>query len=481
MGLKSIQARLTRGAVPGLRYRLTASYVLLLALVLTSVGLIFRQALGVAFHMHSERVLAEQWSALHGYLRIQDGELVWLYKPGATQEEYDVGRLRRVLMLAEPDGDVLEISYGYKVLGRESKEQIAQVMKSKEPVDVRRADHEGRAHLVRMGVLRDEGKEYFVALGLPIEETMQVPDRLMRVYFLMMPLMLLAIGVLGWYAADRGLRPLEELTAGVQQVSGGDLSLRLSPRGTGDELDTLIKTFNGMMERLEQSFGRARRFSADASHELRTPLTVIRGQLEVAMLTAETKEQYRKAIEAALEDVEQLVAIVNGLLYLSEAESGQIRLQKEPLELSAWLGEWVKRLQAEAQAKGVACKCEIEPQCPVLADRQQLERMVQELFSNAVKYTPAGGWVSVALKRADGAIGLRVANSGAGIGAEHLPHVFERFYRVREGENCRTHGVGLGLTAAEWIVRAHGGRIEVASERGGETAFLVVLPAWVNG
>ncbi len=471
---------MTLSAAPGLRFRLTASYVVLLALVLTSVGLIFRQALATAFHMQNERVLAEQWSTLHGYLRIQDGELVWLYKPGATQEEYDVDRLRQVLLLSEPDGRVLEMSYGYAALGQESKEQIAKVLKLKDPVDVKRLDRDGNAHLVRMGVMRDEGKEYFVALGLPIEETMQVPDRLMRVYFLMMPLMLLAIGVLGWFAADRGLRPLEELTTGAERVSGGDLSLRLSPRGTGDELDTLITTFNGMMERLEQNFGRALRFSVDASHELRTPLTVIRGQLEVAMMTAETKEQYRQAIETALEDVEQLVVIVNGLLYLAEAESGQIRLQKEPLELSTLLVERLQRLQAEARAKGVECACEIEPQCPVFADRQLMERMTQELFSNAMKFTPAGGRISVGLRRAGGEVDLRVSNNGAGIGEEHLQHIFERFYRVREGEHCRASGVGLGLTTAQWIVQAHGGRIEVSSARGAETVFVVSLPASVS-
>ena len=469
-------AALTRAA-RSLRVRLTASYVLVFALVLTSIGLIFRQALAVALHMQDERLLEEEWTTLRGFLRVQDGELAWVFRPDEPDEAYAVEKLRRVLMLAESTGEILEISNGYTAIGPETKQQILRVRRSREPLTETRFDGRGEAYLVRMGFLRDEGKEYFVALGLPVEDTLRLPDRLILVYFLMMPVMLLAIGVLGWYATDRALRPLAEVTSAIQSVAGGNLSLRIPPRSTGDELDRLITTFNGMMERLELSFERMRRFSIDASHELRTPLTAIRGQLEVGLLTAQTAEHYRASIKAALEDVERLVGIVNGLLHLAEAESGQVRLQIAPRDLTPSLQRTLALYRPAAEAKHI--QITVEPAAPAAAliDREQFDRLLDLLLSNAVKFTPEGGAIGIAIARRGAWTCLRISDNGPGISQTHLPHIFERFYRVREGSLAHARGAGLGLTLASWIAGAHGGRIDVQSEPGHGATFEVRLPA----
>ena len=460
-----------------LRVRLTASYVLLFALVLTSVGLIFQQALAATLHMQNERLLEEEWTTLRGYLRVQDGELAWVYRPDEPDEAYAVEKLRRVLMLAESSGEILEISNGYTALGAESKQQIQKAARAREPLMETRADGHGNAFLVRMGFLRDEGKEYFVALGLPVQDTLRVPGRLMSVYFLMMPVMLLAIAVLGWYAADRALRPLAEVTGAVQEVAGGNLSLRIPPRRTGDELDRLITTFNGMMERLEASFERMRRFSVDASHELRTPLTAIRGQLEVGLLTAETAAQYRESIETALEDVERLGEIVNGLLHLAEAESGQVRLQKSPWDFAQVVEQVAARFLPAAEAKRIQLTVDTGRRPLAVIDRGQFEQLAGQLLSNAVKFTPEGGAIHVSVLEADGWVLLRISDNGPGISEAHLPHIFERFYRVREGALAHARGAGLGLTLASWIAGAHGGRIDVSSEPGRGATFEVRVPA----
>lgn len=471
------QSQVLKRAARSLRVRLTASYVLLFALVLTSVGLIFRQALSVALHLQSERLLAEEWNSLRGFLRVQDGELAWVFRPDEPDEAYAVEQLRRVLMLAESGGEILEISNGYNSIGPESRQQMQKVARAREPLVETRVDGHGDTYLVRMGYLRDEGKEYFVALGLPIQDTLRVPDRLFRVYFLMMPVMLLAIGVLGWYATDRALRPLAEVTAAVQEVAAGNLALRIPPPHTGDELDRLITTFNGMMDRLEASFERMRRFSVDASHELRTPLTAIRGQLEVGLLTARTPEHYRESIETALEDVERLVEIVNGLLHLAEAESGQVRLQVQPRDLLESLERIVAVYRPSAEEKRIQLTLDPGRRPAALIDRDQFERLAGQLLSNAVKFTPEGGAIRISLLDDEGWVRLRISDNGPGIGQAHLPHIFERFYRVREGSLAHARGAGLGLTLASWIAGAHGGRIDVSSEPGQGATFDVCLPA----
>jgi heavy metal sensor kinase len=464
-------------AAHSLRARLTASYVLLFALVLTSIGLSFREALRVTVHQQQERLLDEEWTGLRGFLRVQDGELAWLYRPGEPEEAYAVEKLKRVLLLADARGEILEISPGYAAIGPETQAQIRAALESREPLTVRRTDSQGNAYLVRMGVVRDEEKSYVVALGYPLEDLLRLTDRLMRVYFFVMPVMLLAIAVLGWFAVDRALRPLMEVAAAVRAVSGGNLSLRIAARSTGDELDVLIKTFNSMMERLEANFERMRRFSVDASHELRTPLTGIRGQLEVALLTARTTEQYRSAIETAMEDVERLVGIVNGLLQLAEAESGHLRLQRSLQRLAPIVEARMERLSAQAGKKRIRMIFDGDQDCCANVDREQIARLLGQLLGNAVTYTRADGEVRVRAWAEGTGVKLRVSDNGPGIADEHLPHIFERFYRVRAGETGQGTGAGLGLTLAAWLVDAHQGQISVTSQQGHGTSFEVSLPA----
>jgi heavy metal sensor kinase len=289
--------------------------------------------------------------------------------------------------------------------------------------------------------------------------------------------MLLAIGILGWYAAGRALSPLQRVVEAAQTVSGGNLSFRIERLGTNDELDELIATFNGMMERLEANFEQMRRFSMDASHELRTPLTAIRGQLEVAQLTAKTAEDFRRAVAMALEDVERLGRIVQSLLQLAQAEAGQIRLSLEPEMLAEVAARQMARFQTMAESKRLKLELAAEDGCVALVDRLQMERLVDNLLSNAVKYTQEGGRVTVRVRREGSEAVIEVADNGPGIAAQHLPHIFDKFYRVREGEKTAGRGVGLGLAFVEWIARAHGGRVSVESEPGKGSTFRVSLPA----
>ncbi|MBL0156617.1 MAG: heavy metal sensor histidine kinase [Bryobacterales bacterium] len=464
-------------AARGLRMRLTLSYVLLFTLVLVSIGFVFRQALDLVLDQQSERVLDESWSAVRGFLRIQNSELVWAYDPDDSGEAYAVERLRRVLLLADPQGNILEISNGYAALGEESPDQIRRIVGKTQPVTETRTDRNGAVYIVRKGIIRDQGKEYFLAIGLPAEDTLHVSDRLVRLYFTSVPVMLLAIIILGWYAAGRALQPLQQVAQAAETVAAGDLSMRIPPRGTGDELDQLSATFNHMMERLGLSFHQIQQFSIDASHELRTPVTAIRGQLEVALFTAETKEQYREAIETALQDVERLGQILNSLLLLAQAESGQLILQKSKQDLSEIIQELVNQFRFVADEKQIRLRAIAPSSVFAEVDRAQFGRLVNSLLGNAVKYTQPGGNVDVILSEDGGEVCLTVADDGPGIAADHLPHVFERFYRVRDGDRDDDKGIGLGLAFVAWIVKAHGGRLSVSSEPGHGATFEITIPA----
>jgi signal transduction histidine kinase len=231
------------------------------------------------------------------------------------------------------------------------------------------------------------------------------------------------------------------------------------------------------MERLEANFEQMRRFTVDASHELRTPLTAVRGQLEVALMTARTPEQFRTAVENTLQDVERMGRIVKSLLDLARAESGQVGLRRAAIELPPLIDQIAAQFRMVAEEKQIRVLVETPESCRAEVDRTQFERLLSNLLSNAVQYTQDGGEVAVKLERQGEQIHLSVRDNGPGIAAVHLPRIFERFYRVREGERGSEKGLGLGLAFAVWIVKAHGGQIEVHSQLGQGTTFDIHLPA----
>jgi len=195
----------------------------------------------------------------------------------------------------------------------------------------------------------------------------------------------------------------------------------------------------------------------------------------VALFTAQNVEQYREAMAEALEGVDRLSNIVRALLMLSQAESGQLVLQKTHLDLAEVARDLVDQHQIPAEAQGVRLSADLPGPCMIYADRIQIERMLSNLLGNAIKYTPAGGAVGVMLHCEDEQVKLMVEDSGVGIAPDHLPHIFDRFYRVPSADPEK--GLGLGLSFVAWIVKAHGGTIDVQSELQKGTRFIVTLPA----
>ncbi len=220
-----------------------------------------------------------------------------------------------------------------------------------------RKDQDGELNLIIAGKVLDDHKpsprSYFLAIGRSLADSQRTVDKITNYYFLSLLALIPLSSLLGWVVSGRALQPVNSVAQAAQNITGSNLSMKIPLRGAGDELDRLIDSFNRMTARLAGSFEQIRRFSTDVSHELRTPLTAIRGQLEVALFTAETPEQYRDAMVNALEDVEKLSSIVRALLLLSQAESGQLVLQKTSLDLGEVVRDVVDQFQIPAQEKRI--------------------------------------------------------------------------------------------------------------------------------
>jgi len=471
--------------VHGLRFRLAVSYVVFFAVLLGAIGLLARQNLKNEADSDMRATAEADWGAVKLYLNIKNERPYWIVDETDPEEAYLVERLRHVYLFTDADGEVLEDSPTYASIGVDSPGEIRRILSLPQTEGLPqgethiRRDKDGTPYMIHAGSMVDEHKnKYFLAIGRSLEVPYRAVDGFTRTYLLLTPVMLVLSSMLGWWLAGRALGPVNEVAQAAHTITGSNLRMKIQTRGADDELDHLIDSFNRMTERLDQSFEQIRRFSTDVSHELRTPLTAIRGQLEVAMFTAETPDQYREAMINALEDVEKLSSIVRALLLLSQAESGQLALQKAPLNLGDLAAEVVDQFQIPAEEKGVLLSAALEPGAVAQGDRTQIERLLSNLLSNAIKYTPRGGSVDVRVGAGSGPgwVRLVVADSGVGISAENLPHIFDRFYRVRNAQTNLVQGLGLGLSFVAWIAEVHGGHVDVESKVGEGSRFTVELP-----
>jgi two-component system, OmpR family, heavy metal sensor histidine kinase CusS len=283
--------------------------------------------------------------------------------------------------------------------------------------------------------------------------------------------------LIGYQIAQHGIRPVEEMAITARHISSTNLRERILPEGYPFELASLASTFNQMLDRLEESFERISRFSADIAHDLRTPVNNIRGEAEVALARARSAAEYRDVIESCLEEAVRLSDLIGDLLFLSRAESPLTHLRSERVDVGELLGGVREYYEASATDGGVVLTTRV-PGEPVVAelDRTLLQRAVGNLVSNALAHTPPGGVVVLGAEVAGSAIHIEVSDTGVGIPAEALPRVFDRFFRVDSSRARGLGGTGLGLAIVQSIALLHGGHAEIASQLGEGTRVTLHIP-----
>ena len=306
-----------------------------------------------------------------------------------------------------------------------------------------------------------------------INETLQ---DLQEQMLLAIPLILIFAGFGGYFLADRALRPIDHITKAAQQITAQDLSSRLAYQGMQDEVGRLAQTFDQMLERLQASFERERRFTSDAAHELRTPLTVLRGQIEVVLNRSRQPAEYQEKLRELSAEVNRLIRLSNALLFLSRSDQNQILFERKRIDLKELLEVLAEQIQPLAQEKKIRLESNLQNDVYTSGDHDHLVRLFMNLFENALKFTPPGGVIRVNAENRSDFCDVFIHNSGSEIPAEHLPHLFERFYRADDDRSSQTGGSGLGLAIAHEIVRLHGGRISAQNGSGGGVTFTVRLP-----
>jgi heavy metal sensor kinase len=328
-----------------------------------------------------------------------------------------------------------------------------------------------------------EGQQYLgeMVLAISLTPVQTVTRQALISLSIAIPIVLLLSASGGLFLAGRALSPVAAITETARQISAADLGQRLDDRLPDDEIGQLARTFNAMLERLDKAFRRERQFTADASHELRTPLGMLKTQLSLARSRPRSVEELLKMMADMEGDVDRMTHLVEQMLTLARVEQHGLD-GTGIVDLNKLLPELVGDLQERAREEQVALELTIPSRVnlSLTGDEEQLRQVLVNLVENGLKYTPPGGRVMVTARRHWQTVIVTISNTGEGIPAEHLPHLFERFYRIDNARTRASGGFGLGLAISRAIVQAHHGQIDVDSKPGVGTTFTITLPGREN-
>jgi heavy metal sensor kinase len=301
-------------------------------------------------------------------------------------------------------------------------------------------------------------------------------SEVLKVLALGLPLVIVLAGVGGYILAGRALAPIDHLAVEARRVTAERLHERVSVPNQHDEIGRLAAVINDAFSRLESSFDKLRRFTADASHELRTPLAVLRGIGEAGLVETRTPAEYKEAIGSMLEEIDRLTTLVDTLLRLSHGDAGSVHLSRESLDLGQLTREVASSLALLAEERRQRISVESINGVEVCVDRLVLREAITNVVDNAIKYSPVGGSIAVSIRADGGCAVVEVADQGAGIAAEHRERIFDRFFRIDSARSRDAGGTGLGLAIAKWAVEINGGSIRVEAGATSGSVFRISLP-----
>jgi heavy metal sensor kinase len=411
-----------------------------------------------------EKVLSQEPQETNFLMRFEDEVMARKYYPFFFQ-------------ILDPKGEPLYVSGGFREIGYELQDRVlTNARNRKETLEEINSDG-GRIafRIISTPVYRNGKLIEIIQLGTQLHYVKRNLSHFRDNILIALPIILVFGTLGGWVLARRSLSPIGYIAVKAQSITSQNLSERLIVRGTGDEMDDLIRTINAMIARLESSFKRMAEFTADASHELKTPLCAMRGEAEVLLLKERKAEEYQEGLAHFIEQFDHLNQMINDLILLSKLDTTEVALKMAPLRLDLLIKDLCNFFQVLAEQKNIALEIGTLEEVTVIGDKIRLQQLFTNLIDNAIKYTTQGA-IRVAAKKDEDAVAIKIVDTGMGIPEEEREKIFKRFYRMDKSRSRETGGVGLGLSIAEWVVHAHHGRIEVDSEINRGSTFTVYLP-----
>jgi heavy metal sensor kinase len=464
----------------GLRTRLTVFYTLVFGVLLMALATLSFRVLKQQLDSDATATLTEMTNGLHGYLRFDESTPSIVYDNSDPNESEFVQRATRFYQIYDATtGALLTQSDALEPLGVLFTPQEVRSLRDRSFHDVDFHDLQtdyGRIRLANSVITGDNPSDvYLLQVGISLAPSDAALRRFLQLLLWGMPAGLIVAVLAGRWMAGVALAPLARFAGAARTIDAANLEQRLPVRGTGDELDQVANAFNDTLARVEDAVGEMRQFSTAIAHELRTPIAALRGEIELASMKAGATEEQRQIFASQLEELDKLKRLIDQLLTVARAESGQIPLAHEPVSLAPLVSSVVEQLEPVAQAQGLSLVAEIAASPMIAGDASWIERLLLNLLDNAFKFTPPGGSVTVRLSEDEQCAILEVSDTGIGMTPDVVPHVFERFYRGDPARSAGGFGVGLGLSLVKWIVDRHNGAVSAAGTPGVGARFTVKL------
>jgi len=325
-------------------------------------------------------------------------------------------------------------------------------------------------------VITPEQERYLLQIGLPRVDVNKTMLRTKILLISLTPILLLLITLVGVGFVKRAFSPIKAIVNEVNAITAEDLSLRIESLNSKDEIGELVETFNQVISRLESSFTQIKQFSSDVSHELKTPLTILKGEIEVMLLSSRSSVEYEKILPSLLEEVDKLQKIISNLLFISHLESPQFDIVFSDINLNECVMEAFDGLYKLALTKEQKIDLDELDFCQLSGDKHLLIRLFSNLLENAIKYTPHKGLIKISLHKNPQNIIAEISDNGIGMEKQSLDRIFDRFYRIDESRNSKSGGTGLGLALVQKIAQIHQAKIEVESNPGQGSSFKIIFP-----
>ena len=460
----------------GLRLKLTFLYTAILGVALVGLFAVAYYLLASQLDTTATDELVERATGLKGYLRFDENQPVLAFDPNDPEVAFFIRTATRYYQIYDfSTGKILDQSPDMAFLGLQfTPNELHSLTQFPILSDIQ--TDQGKIRLFSDRLISTYGAVYVMQVGVSLEPSQAALQHFIRLTFWLVPFGILIAAAAGWIIAGRFLSPVRGIINAAQRIDVSKLDRRLPVSGTGDEIDQLAVTFNDSFARLERAVGEMKQFTASIAHELRTPLAALRGEAEYALLHCRSLDECKNTLASQIEEFDKLSRIIQQLLTLARAESGELQMLRERVDVTTLLRDLTDTFSLVAEEKKISLELDCVDNLKVTGDRQWLERAVLNLIDNAIKYTPEGGWVNVYGRSENQKLVLRVADNGRGISPEALPHIFERFYRADPSRSKDIEGVGLGLSLVKWIVEQHGGTIKVDSQPNLGSRFSINIP-----
>ena len=324
--------------------------------------------------------------------------------------------------------------------------------------------------------VQNDTVEYIVQVGSPLDPINDALYSMKITIFILFPITVFITGIMGAFLAKLTLHPVDNMISTIHDITAENMKMKLVIPDTKDEIQKLAETFNDMLARLDHAFTSQRHLFEDLSHELKTPLTILKGEFEVALKKMRSSEDYESILRSSLEEVNKVTNLVENLLMLASFEAKKVMLERKTLDLRFLIQSVMNSVDKLTQRKGISLSFAIKEDITIMGDEKQLKQLFLNIIDNAIKYTPEGGKINIVVEKYHSNVKISIKDTGIGIPAEDIIHIFDRFYRVHSA--ITSYGFGLGLSIAKAIVDAQNGSIKVESSLGTGTAFIITLPLY---